>query len=87
MVHFGMPFGFEVDFTCWLTFVLDREPLVNAVAIYYETAQFSGTETNALIFANIVIPNVVVQFITQVVNLNVEVLVLPLGSFPCIIGN
>ncbi len=85
MMLFGVPFGLEVNFTSWFTLVLDWEPFVNTVAIYNETAQFGGADSNALIFANIVIPNVEVQFIAQVVDLNVEVFVVPFRSFTTVI--
>ncbi len=69
MMLFGVPFGLKSNFASWLTLMLDWEPLVYAVAIYNESTQLGRAASNALIFANVVIPNVVVQIIAQIVNL------------------
>ena len=57
------------------------------MAIYNECAQLGGSNSNALILANIVIPNVVVQVITQIVNFDVKSLGEPFRSFSTVFGD
>ena len=80
---FWLPFGLDVDFTSWLSFILDWEPLVDAVA-KSQSAKLGGARSDVLIFANIVVPDVVVEFVAQIVNFDVEVFVVPFWTLASI---
>ena len=84
VMMFGEPFGLEVDLAGWLTLVLNWEPLIHTMT-KSKGAELRRADSDALILANIVVPNVEVQVISQVVHLDIEVLIVPFGSLSSIL--
>jgi hypothetical protein len=80
LLVFGHPFSLEMDLTGRLTLKLDFKPFVNTICVD-KRRQLCGSFADMAIAAYVFVKYLEVQFITVVVNFNIEILALPLRLF------
>ena len=73
----GEPRGFQMDFAGGFTFVLDFEPFIEAT-MDSKRRQLNAAFSDGLVAANFIVPNVEVEIVAEIVDLDVEVVVVPL---------
>lgn len=75
---FGFPLGGESDLTGGLAFVFNFHPQVH-LGFSAESGNLAATITDLLVFALVFVEDLVVDVITKILDVDLEVLVVPFG--------